>query len=182
MNAIRSFSTLKPNEKSDFLAKAKELFSPILTQWNCSEAGGEASLQLELIDRVSQPILQHKIRFDSYGSDRLIAQQRLILHKVQFQTQRALGEIGDFQELSVNIEQLFTIMERIKATTQSCQVLLIDSNVLQVVQLEQFKDFLPDKLKKINFGLIAMRQWGMLDPAPQVLQTPTKDGSLSELA
>ena len=182
MNFPRNYKSLETQEKVNFLARAKELFRPILTQWNCSEAGGEAVLQLELIDRIFQPILHHKIRFDTYGSDRLIAQQRLILHRVQFQTEKVLGNLGDFRELPLTVEQLFAIVERLKVTTQSCQVLLIDANILQILQLDCFQTFLPDKLKKIDFGIIALKQWnltGLNKPEPEKID---EDGSFSELA
>jgi hypothetical protein len=143
--------------------EAKKLLQPILTEWHCSEVGGKAVVQLELIDRIFQPILHHKIRFDSYGSDRLVLEQRLILHTVQFQTERTKGEIGDFLETELEIDHLYSICERLKKTQHSCQVLLIQSNVLKIVRLEQFREFLPEKLKNIDFGVIAMRQMGLMD-------------------
>lgn len=182
MKLPRNYNALEAQEKIEFLARAKELFRPILTHWTCFEAGGEAVLQLELIDRIFQPILHHKIRFDTYGSDRLIAQQRLILHRVQFQTQKATGEIGDFRELSLSAEQLFTIVERLNATVQSCQVLLIDANILQILQLDCFQSFLPDKLKKIDFGLMALKQWDLAGLNNPAVEKTGEDGSFSELA
>jgi hypothetical protein len=145
-----SYFQLKPAEQESAQKHLRETFAPILTSWQVSEARAHILGQLQLAQQFRQPILQFKIQFDVFRSDRAIKGKKLILHKVYFWTKPHPKELGDYIEMPFSLDQLYQIDKQLSGSRPDLQVLMIDPKLATVLNMEHLRPYLPDQLQHLQ--------------------------------
>jgi hypothetical protein len=93
--------------------------------------------------------LHHKIAFEAYGADTSICGKRLVIHRIEFVRGPRQGEVGDYIELPLGPNEVFSIMEQLQQPDKSCQVLTFEPAIAEVIRTPALQDILPEKLKSI---------------------------------
>lgn len=144
------YSQLKPAEQERAQSQLKETFGPILTRWQVSEGGAHILGQLQLAQQFRQPILQFKIQFGVFRSDRSIKGKKIILHKVYFWTKPHPKELGDYIEMPFSLDQLYQIYQQLNGSRQDLQVLMIDPKLATVLSIDHLRPYLPEQLQNLQ--------------------------------
>jgi hypothetical protein len=144
------YSQLKAAEQKQAQAMLRETFAPILTQWQVSEVGAHILGQLQLAQQFRQPILQFKIQFDVFRSDRAIKGKKIILHKVYFWTKPHPKELGDYIEMPFSLDQLYHIEKQLSGHRPDLQILMIDPKLATVLNIDHLRPYLPEQLQNLQ--------------------------------
>lgn len=121
----------------------------MLTQW--SEHSPPSILgQLQLTKQFKQPILQFKIQFDIFRSDRPIAGKIIVMHKVYFWKPSRMRELGDYYEMPFSVDQLYAIEQKLSKPQKDLQILMMDPKLTQVMGMEHLRPYLPEKLQQLH--------------------------------
>jgi len=158
----------------------RESFAPILTRWMPIEGGGKGILLLQLIDRKAQALLHHRLDFSSFSSDRLVLNHHLVIHRVNFIRKGVAGnreQVGDYVELVLGFSELWEIARQLEVPKCDVQILLMEEGVKKVMGLEEFRPFLPERLKKVNlFAISQMSEETVSDVSEKFFDDPMGRG------
>ncbi|MBF0197638.1 MAG: hypothetical protein HQL32_08000 [Planctomycetes bacterium] len=159
------FSQLSEQKRDQARQEMRREFSGILTAYTQGEEEHIYSLQLEVISVKAQMILNHRVMFVNYASDRPVLKRRLYLYYIAFVRGEKLPEESTYEELHVPDYDLWRIYNVLKKSEHGpSQVLHVDPAVSKIMGMPQFRPHLPAKLKDLDFQVINERE--MHQPAP----------------
>jgi hypothetical protein len=175
-----TFDSLRPGDKQRASNWMRESFAPILTRWEPIEGGGKGILLLQLIDRKAQALLHHRLDFSSFSSDRLVLNHHLVIHRVNFIRKGVAGnreQVGDYVELVLGFSELWEIARQLEVPKSDVQILLMEEGVKKIMGLEEFRPFLPERLKKVNlFAISQMSEETVSDVSEKFFEDPMGRG------
>ena len=151
----KDFNTFSPLERDKARSQMRTTFSHILTEIFSSEAGASYRLQLELISFQAHQVLNHRLFFMTLASDRRIMGRQLTLHRVDFYIGGQVPEAGVYHEIDLKDYELWGVARNLeKEGDGPCHVLSLAPAVAQVISMDQFEPFLPERLKRFKEALI----------------------------
>lgn len=159
MNFTGKYSELSEIKRQLAHELLEKTFAPILTYVDKENLNSPLfHVQLEIIHVQAQRILNHRVLFISYTADRIFFGKKLYLQHIGFVTDSKLPETGVYETVILKAEELYHVANTIESSTISpCQVLHLDTNVKEVMSLDAFKPYLPQKLSQVDLKKIKQR-------------------------
>lgn len=150
----KDFKTFSPLERDKAHSLLKTTFSQILTDVFAGEAGMAYRLQLELIASQAHQVLNHRLFFMTLASDRRIMGRQLTLHRIDFYIGGSVPEVGVYHEIDLKDYELWGAARHLeKDGSGPCHVLSLAPAVAQVISMDEFEPYLPEKLRRFKEAL-----------------------------
>lgn len=102
--------------------------------------------------------------------------RQLTLHRVDFYVGGAIPEVGVYHEIDLKDFELWGVARHLeKDGSGPCHVLSLAPAVAQVISLDQFEPYLPERLRRFKEALL-MEQQDPKGVEPQKKQPETESG------
>ena len=158
MNPKLKYNQLESAQLPNLRSEMRQAFGRCLTAHKSSQTGDQYTLQLEILDSSGYKMFNHRMMMSTYASDVLVAQTRFFIHQISFFKGGALPEVGVFVEQIWSEADLWELYRRILLNPRrDCQALRTSDEVNQVLAIPSFRDYLPPKMRDLDFHHINQR-------------------------
>lgn len=178
MDFSSDFNSLSAFHKKQARDLIRKTFLPIMTEHHSLSNGSENyELQLEIISMQAQKILNHRVLFLGYASDKLILNRKLFIHHFTFLREKRLPELGTYERIHLLDYEIWRIGNKLNNQPPQvpCQILHMDAALKKVIDLPEFAPYIPKKLQGLDFDLIEQNEKRKLP------QNPDKKGIIDKI-